>query len=362
MGEGRQSYVTIGLLSSNQPSVSGTFSTLRTPRLPLFPMTPERTIPGYRLLYLLGRGHTALVHLAQDAQGRQVALKIPLQDTLRVQEAAERFGNEVRLTLQFRHPHVVQAYAGTPFGTQAFLALRHYPEGTLYDVLQRRSGQKLPLGEALRILADVASGLTYLHALGAVHQDVKTQNVYMDAGRAALGDLGSTYFTAQGGQSSGSPFYMAPEIYRGESSSPASDVYSLGILTYELLSGQRPYQGDTYEELMGAHLTRFAPPLVHLNPQVPRSLGRLAEQALAKRPQDRPSADTLRRAFLAALGEPAEDEALLEERSTPVQTPRPVGRHASAAHTSLQGSTVSDQSQPAEEPSPSRWNPFRRRK
>lgn len=316
-------------------------------------MTLERTIPGYKLLSLLGRGHTALVHLAQDSQGRQVALKIPLQDTLRVQEAAERFGNEVRLTLQFRHPHVVQGYAGTPFGPQAFLALRHYPEGTLYDVLHRRGGQKLPLGEALRILADVASGLTYLHGLGAVHQDIKTQNVYVGGGRAALGDLGSAYFTAQGGQSSGSPFYMAPEIYHGESSSPASDVYSLGILIYELLSGKRPYQGDTYEELMGAHLTRFAPPLTHLNPQVPRPLGRLAEQALAKRPQDRPPADTLRRVLLAALEEPVEEEAPPEAVTAPVVPVRQMGRHAPAR-------PLQDEPREAEERT--RWNLFRRRK
>ncbi|GAA5515023.1 serine/threonine-protein kinase PrkC [Deinococcus carri] len=326
-------------------------------------MTPERSIPGYKLLHLLGRGHTALVHLAQDAQGRQVALKVPLEETLRDKEAAERFGNEVRLTLQFRHPHVVQGYAGTAFGPKAFVALRHYPAGTLSDVLAGRGGQKLPLEEALRILADVAAGLTYLHGLSAVHQDVKTQNVYVDdLGRAALGDLGSTYFITQGGQSSGSPYYMAPEIYHGESSSPASDVYSLGVLAYELLTGQRPHLGDTYEALMAAHLNSFATPLSHLNPQVPRPVARLAERALAKRPQDRPTAGDLRRALLAALGEPDEEASPQEMSPTPPAVPaRQMGRHGPAAPR-LPAAVAPAEAPPTAERNGSRWNPFKRRK
>jgi len=319
-------------------------------------MTAHRSLPGYRLLHLLGRGHTSLVHLARDPQGRQVALKIPLEETLGTPEAAARFGNEVRLTLQFRHPRLVRGYAGTAFGPQAFLALHYYPEGALSDLLERQSGTRLPLQEALRVLADVASGLGHLHRLGAVHQDVKTQNVYLEGGRAALGDLGSTYFTAQGGETSGSPFYMAPEIYQGEGSSPASDVYSLGILAYELLSGERPHQGESYQELMGAHLTRFAPPLSALNPGVPRPVARLAELALAKRPQDRPTAEALRRALLAALGEDPHEEMPVESAPAPVAASRQVGRHGQPAPPSAP---------PPDEESEAvggRWNPFRRRK
>lgn len=324
-------------------------------------MTADRSIPGYKLLHLLGRGNTSLVHLALDAQGQRVALKIPLEETLRTQEAAERFGNEVRLTLQFQHPHLVEGYTGTPFGSRAFVALHYYPEGTLADVLAARAGERLPLEEALRILADVAAGLTYLHRLGAVHQDVKTQNVYVDGGRAALGDLSSTYLTAQGGQSSGSPYYMAPEIYHGQSSSSASDVYSLGVLAYELLGGQRPHQGETYEELMAAHLTRFATPLTHLNPQVPRVVTRLVELTLAKRSQDRPKADALRRTFLAALGEMPEHETSEVQDScgsVTAATARQMGRHGQSALSEAPSSGAAD---PGERSGP-RWNPFRRRK
>ncbi|WP_189011567.1 serine/threonine-protein kinase [Deinococcus malanensis] len=329
-------------------------------------MTSERTIPGYKLLRLLGRGNTSLVYLAAAEDGRHVALKIPHEQTLKEKEAAERFGNEVRLTLQFRHPHIVHAHAGTPFGAQAFLALRYYPQGDLTEHLEDLPpGRRLPERQALRILADVASALTYLHHLGAVHQDVKPQNVYVHEGRAALGDMGSTFFTSQGGKVSGSPFYMAPEIYHGESSSGASDVYSLGIMMYELLSGARPFHGSSYEELMVAHLTRFPRSMAHLNSHVDRRISRLAELALAKRPAERPSADELRRALLEALGEPPQDEIYDDSPSTPevVTAGRTVGRHKPVpmvvpAPTSPPAPAEDDK----ESDRSGRWSLFKRRK
>lgn len=332
----------------------------------------KRSIAGYTLHRSLGRGNTSLVWLATDPQGREVALKLPHEDTLRVQGAAERFGNEVRLTLQFRHPHVIQGYAGTAFGAGAFLSIRYFPDGALNEQLARMQGRNLPPAAALRLLADVASALTYLHHLGAVHQDLKTHNIYVDStGRAALGDLGNTYFVAQGGQVSGSPYYMAPEIYHGESSSAASDVYSLGILMYELLAGERPYQGHSYEELMVAHMTRFPAPLSHLNPAVSRSVSRLAELALAKRPGERPGADAIRRALLSDLGETPQDE-VYEDSTAPaaqeVGKATLVGRHGPAQPRTPRaepGATPPAAPQPTAKPEPQRgggWNPFKRRK
>ncbi|MBZ9753226.1 serine/threonine protein kinase [Deinococcus sp. HMF7604] len=326
-------------------------------------MSEDRAIPGYTLHRVIGRGNTSLVWLATDARKQQVALKVPHSETLRVHEAAERFGNEVRLTLKFKHPHVVRGHAGMAFGPKAFLAATYYPRGALSDFLPQLPERRLPFPEALRVLADVTSALTYLHHQGAVHQDVKTQNVYVtEDGRAALGDLGSTYFTAQGGQTSGSPYYMSPEVYHGESSSSASDVYSLGILIYELLSGERPYHGNTYEELMVAHLTRFPAPLVSLNPQVPRRVARLAELALAKRAHDRPSADALRRALLSALGETPEDEVYEDpekDEKAATMPARQMGRHGplEAARPPEAAAVPAEKAEKE-----SRWNPFRRKK
>lgn len=313
----------------------------------------------YTLLRALGRGNTSQVHLAQRAgEARYVALKLPLASTLGNHEAAERFGNEVRLTLRFRHPHIVRGYAGTAFGPGAFLALEYYPQGPLSDVLSQRGGEQLPQQEALRILADVAAALTYLHKLQAVHQDVKPQNVYVDGGRAALGDLGSAYFVSQRGQVSGSPFYMAPEVYHGESTSSSSDVYSFGVMAYELLTGERPFKGSSYEELMVAHLTRFPTPLGHLRPDLSRSLTRLIEQSHAKKPGDRPPADALRRALLRSLGEEPQEELTGEEdrESAGAGGSALSGRHGPAPTPAAPPSAAKDTERSRG------WNPFKRRK
>lgn len=294
-----------------------------------------------------------------------MALKIPLPNVLGVQDAAERFGNEVRLTLRFRHPHLVRGYAGVPFGPGAFLALEYYPEGTLSDWASRRPGPPTQR-ERLRLLADLAWALEYLHGLGAVHQDVKPQNVYVMEGRASLGDLGSAYFLGQGGKVSGSPYYMAPEIYHGEESSGASDMYSFAVTAYELLTGTRPFAGESYEELMVAHLTRSPTPLAHACPELPRPLTRLIEQGLAKRAPGRPSAGELRRALLLTLGEVPD-----ERTSSPSASPEEpaTGRHAvsrpppAAPATNAAPTDAGPTDTAPNDPAPGRrWLPFKRRR
>lgn len=349
----------------------------------------ETVMSGYRLLRGLGRGNTSRVYLAEKVapepglpggeagspsavrSGARVALKLPLPSTLADQAAAERFANEVRLSLQFRHPNLVVGLDGTPFGPETFLAMHHYPGGTL---AQQLGVGPLSLAATLQVLTDVASGLAALHRAGAVHQDVKTQNVYLEATeepghfRAALGDFGSTYFQAQGGQVSGSPFYMAPEVYQGEMTGPPSDVYSFGVLAHELLTGERPHLGDSYERLMISHLTHYP---VQLNiPDLPRGLARLLDASLAKRAADRPTSAALRRALLSSLGQPDETEAVTEpEPQTPVAAPvsrASVGRHGPDSALATRAPTFTQPSaRPAEPPSPAPgkrgWNPFRKK-
>ncbi|AFZ66641.1 serine/threonine-protein kinase [Deinococcus peraridilitoris] len=319
-------------------------------------MTSAAPITGFSLLRLLGRGNSAWVHLAVDEQGRRVALKLPFPETLADPESAERFANEVRLSLQLRHERLVIGHTGVAFGPGTHLAMRYFPEGTLSRWLEMG---KLTTSESLGILADLAGALTYLHAQGVVHQDVKSQNVYLDSGRAALGDFGSAYFTTQGGKTAGSPFYMAPEIYRAEGSSPASDVYSLGILAYEMLTHERPFRGSTYEQLMAAHLASYPRPLVNQAPEVPRPLALLLERAFAKSPQERPDAPTLLRALEGALGRAPETGPFTPV--TAAANPVVVGRHGPTTRGVGAASTLSSPEKPDRENKPAFWNPFKKR-
>lgn len=310
-------------------------------------MTGAPQLAGFDVQRLLGRGDSAWVHLALDARGKRVALKLPFPETLAEPERAERFANEVRLSLQLRHDRLVVGFAGIPFGMGSYLSMRYFPEGTLSRWLELG---KLSAPESLRILADVASALSHLHQQGVVHQDVKSQNVYLDDGRAALGDFGAAYFVTQGGKTAGSPFYMAPEIYRAEGSTSASDVYSLGVLAYEMLAHQRPFRGATYEELMAAHLSRYPRPLTGQAPEVPRGLAQLIERALAKNPAERPDAVTLACAFEEAMG--ASPEAVPAAAAPGGAV---VGRHGPAKPAEVKVAET-----PVSGRAPS-WNPFKKR-
>ncbi len=265
-------------------------------------------IKGLTLSGQIGRGNTSRVFqctLSGD-DTQEYAVKVPLPETLAEHAAAERFANEVRLSLQFQHPNLVRGVSGVGFGPQAHLVMPLYAEGTLAD--QQQKGRNFSPQELLEILGDIATGMEYLHQQGGVHQDIKPQNVYLNAhsdgpatgSRAALGDFGSTYLAGGKRSVSGSPFYMSPEIYHGEASSASSDVYSFGVMCYELLAGKRPHQGGSYEELMVSHLTQFAAPLASQNPNLPRSLTRLIDQSMAKNAAERPTASALAHELLVS--------------------------------------------------------------
>ena len=260
-------------------------------------MTRPLRREDFRLELLLGLGTTGQVYLAHAPDGRPVALKIPRAEVHKDPALAERFAREVRLSLGLTHPHLVRGIAGKPYGKEAFLALEYFEEGSLEDRLQKGP---LPRERALAYLRQLAEALLYLHRLGIVHQDVKPANVFLRGEVAKLGDFGvaKTREDAAPLERAGSPFYMAPELFKGAEATPASDAYSFGVLAYELLAGKRPFYGENYDELLAAHLTQKPPPLKDANPRIARAVMGL----LAKDPEKRLSLTD----FLRAL-EPASD-------------------------------------------------------
>lgn len=245
-------------------------------------MSQTSAIPGFRTRLLLGAGQTSIVFLAEDQNGREVALKVPRPEIRSDPVLSKVFYNEVVMLKTLEHPNVVRFLAGIPSGGHAHLAVQYFPEGEL-------NPNRFTLEQILAILLDVANALEYCHSKKVIHQDVKPNNVYTSNGRGYLADFGAASSEKNPTPPAGSPFYMAPEVFRGENGTPKSDVYSFSVMAYELIGKRRPLLGDSVEELQLAHLTKVPVILKNVNSNVPRNLSRLIDRGLAKEPSFRPT-------------------------------------------------------------------------
>lgn len=273
-------------------------------------MLPTTFVPdGYTPLRLLGSGNTAHVYEARHAEFGTVALKLP-KNELRYDPVLRRmFENEVQLTTPLKHPRVINAYGGYPTGEGAFLALE-FCEGTLDEGLEGR----LPLTLAYRLILDVAQGLSHSHQRQILHRDVKPANVFLQDGRAKLGDFGTGAYISdvfgapESAEKVGTAFYMAPEVFQGKSATVRSDVYSLGILAYEVVAGVRPFTGDNEDELMLAHSSGVPIALRQQRREVSLEVNRVVQSAMSRTAQKRfSSAEAFVTAFAKATGLPASD-------------------------------------------------------
>ena len=245
---------------------------------------PAFVPPGYTVLRKLGSGQTSHVYLARQRSRGEVALKLPRQDLQSQPVLRRMFENEVQITQALKNPHVVQALEGYPTGPQAFLALEYCSGGTLDQLLLEQG--RLGLERAAQLILDVAQGLWHSHQRQVLHRDVKPANVFLTGdGRAKLGDFGTGIFLTDNKRLEervGTAFYMAPELFEGKPSNISSDIYSLGVLAYEVLAGERPFQGESYEELMLQHLTSLPRNLRNLRKDVPGALNHIVVKAMSR--------------------------------------------------------------------------------
>jgi len=265
----------------------------------------------------LGAGGMATVYLAHDLKHRrQVAIKV-LRPELAATLGAERFVREIEIAARLSHPHILplfdsgsaeeQPSARPPDRLFALLYyVMPYIEGeSLRDRLDREG--KLPVDEAIRLTDQVASALSYAHQRGVVHRDIKPENILLAGDQAIVADFGiARAVQAAGGErltgtglAVGTPAYMSPEqAYGSEQLDATSDVYSLGCVVYEMVSGGAPFEGHTPQALLAKHAADTVPSLRTSDPEIPLFVERAVERALAKDPADRfPTASE----FAAAL-------------------------------------------------------------
>ncbi|MDA8020322.1 MAG: serine/threonine protein kinase [Thermoanaerobaculia bacterium] len=259
-------------------------------------MSQPQSIGRYRIVRLLGSGAMGDVYLAEDPNiGRELAVK-----TVRVvggtpddvADRKQRLLREARAAGKFVHPNVVTLFDADEVDGTLYLAFEYVPPGI--DLAQRMTqgattGQPLTLRQALRWVREIAQALQFAHEREIVHRDIKPSNVLIaEDGTAKVADFGIAKLLGPGteltrtGSVVGSPQYMSPEQVRGEPLDGRSDVFSLGVVFYELLCGIRPFGGETLSTLVFEILSKEPPPVGSLRPSLPGDLVALAHRMLAK--------------------------------------------------------------------------------
>lgn len=216
------------------------------------------TIPGYSILRILGEGGIATVYLAvQDNLNREVALKVMHVASAQDERIGERFLREARIVARLTHPHIVPLYDVGKVDNYYFLSMEYLPK---HD-LTARIKQGMTAGQILRVAKSIASALDAAHQKSYIHRDVKPDNILFRAdGTPVLTDFGIAKPISDGmameqiGEVMGIPHYMSPEQIRGESVDHRCDLYALGVVIYEMLTGQLPYQGDSASVVGMKHL------------------------------------------------------------------------------------------------------------
>jgi eukaryotic-like serine/threonine-protein kinase len=290
---------------------------------------------SYALERELGSGGMATVYLAEDLKHhRKVAVKV-LRPELAVAIGSDRFFREIEIAARLQHPHVlplldsgiIEERPGDPNG-RPYYVMPFVDGESLRDRLRRG---ELPVEDAVRILIEVVDALAYAHSQGVVHRDIKPDNVLLSGRHALVMDFGVAKAVSDAagdkrmtetGVALGTPAYMAPEQAVADPHlDHRVDIYAVGVLGYELLTGQPPFRGATPQEVLVAQVTRPAEPITTHRPTIPPALAGILMKCLEKRPADRwQSAEVL-------MGQLEAHAALSQETTMPVRTtpPSPAG-------------------------------------
>jgi serine/threonine-protein kinase len=263
----------------------------------------------YAINQEIGAGGMATVYLAEDLKHRRkVALKV-LRPELSAIIGGERFLQEIEVTANLQHPNILPLYDSGEAGTFLYYVMPYVEGETLRDKLDRE--KQMAVEDTIAISKAVAAALEYAHERGVVHRDIKPENILLQAGQALVADFGIALAVSHAGGarltetglSLGTPHYMSPEQATGDRELDArTDIYSLGAVTYEMLTGDPPHTGNTMQAIVAKVLTEEPSPISRTRQLVPPNVEAAVQRALAKSPADRfkSAAD-----YAAALGDPS---------------------------------------------------------
>ena len=292
------------------------------------------TIGKYRIIERLGRGGMADVYKAyQPGLDRYVAIKVLHSFLAEEEDFVGRFEREATAVAKLRHPNIVQVIDFDHERDLYYMVMEFIDGPTLKAELRERSrmGQPFDPKETARILTAIGNAVDYAHRRGMVHRDLKPANImFTSEGQPVLTDfgiakiVGATRYTVTGAVS-GTPAYMSPEQGQGERGDERSDIYSLGVILYEMVTGRVPFDADTPFAIIMKHINDPLPLPRQVYPQLPESVERVILKTLSKNPNDRyQTAGEMAQALQQALVAPAVPIASAEATARPVVRPQEV--------------------------------------
>lgn len=246
----------------------------------------------YQIVAPLGEGGMAAVYKAyHPAMERYIALKVLPRHMAFSEEFLTRFRREAKLLAQLQHPHILPVFDYGEGDGYPYIVMPFIVSGTLADILRK---QRLSLPEVRRILTQIGDALSYAHGRGMIHRDIKPSNVLIDErGNCLLTDFGLARMVeaaeklTTSGSIMGTPAYMSPEQGMGSNTDYRSDLYSLGVILYEMITGRVPYTAETPVAVVFKHIQDPLPAARKFNPNLPEALERVLLKSLAKNPEDR---------------------------------------------------------------------------
>lgn len=246
---------------------------------------PEK-IGRYVIKSELGRGGMATVYRAFDPSfDREVAIKVLPREMLHDPQFRSRFEREIKLVAALEHPSIVPVYDVGEEDGQPYFVMRYMPGGSLSNLIEQG---KFSIQDTARIVEKIAQGLAYAHRKGVIHRDLKPDNIlFDDNGDPFISDFGVAKFAEAAGSLTGSgvigtPAYMSPEQAQGGEIDGRSDVYGLGVMVYQMLTGQQPYSADTPMGVVVKHITDPVPEILKVMPDLPPELDAIIKNAMAK--------------------------------------------------------------------------------